>query len=94
MAGSKKDGDRPRKDKVTGNRSLVCPPSTTPYTCERGRSLAWQGGNEIFVHERVIRNIVHPMLMSTNYIDWAFVIKMNLHKDMDALSMLLREVPP
>jgi hypothetical protein len=41
------------------------------------------GGNEIVVHERVVQshvggNIVYPTLTSTNYIEWALVMKINL----------------
>ena len=43
-----------------------------------------RGGNDIVVHGRVIReshggsNIVYPTLTSTNYIEWALVMKINL----------------
>jgi hypothetical protein len=44
-----------------------------------------RGGNDIVVHERVIRgtaggggNVGYPTLWSTNYIEWALVMKINL----------------
>jgi hypothetical protein len=43
-----------------------------------------RGGNDIVVHERVIREpgggstIVYPTLMTTNYMEWALVMKINL----------------
>lgn len=59
-------------------------PSATPHTRERGRSLARRGGRDIVIHERVVQSggggghIVYPMLMATNYIEWALVMKINL----------------
>jgi hypothetical protein len=43
-----------------------------------------RGDNEIVVHERVIQagggsgHVVYPTLTSTNYIEWALVMKINL----------------
>lgn len=92
MAGGDKDGDKEKagekSDKAHGgttSRSPVRTPSRTPpQPRERGRSLVRKGSNEIVVHERVIReshgggNIVYPTLTSTNYIEWALVMKINL----------------
>jgi hypothetical protein len=43
-----------------------------------------RGGNDIVVHERVIREpggggtIIYPTLMNMNYMEWALVMKINL----------------
>jgi hypothetical protein len=54
MAGSKKDGEL--GEKTSASRLPLRSPSRTPTTRERGRSVVRRGGNEIVVHERVIRD--------------------------------------
>ena len=59
-------------------------PTRTPSTRPHGRSVPRKGVNEVVVHERVIHDagasshIVYPTLTSTNYIEWAQVMKINL----------------
>jgi hypothetical protein len=96
MAGSKKPAEAAAAGKKTDDTteqvegshggSSSRSPSRTPRTRSRGRSLARRGGNDIVVHERVIREapggsgaqIVYPKLTTTNYIEWALVMKINL----------------
>ena len=81
MAGSNDGGGDGRTGGRTPSDSRT-PPRTRNQS--RGRSRVRRNGNDIVVHERVVRetggggNIVYPTLTPTNYIEWAMVMKINL----------------